>query len=636
MRFISIFSGIEAASNAWIPLGWEPVAFAEVDPFCCSLLAERFPKVPNLGDIEGIDWAPWRGKADLLIGGPPCQSFSAAGLRGGLLDPRGLHILNYARAFHEIRPRFGVFENVPGILNERSNPFGHFLAAMVGTDAALDSPLERGRWTDAGVASGPKADAAWRTLDAQFFGLAQQRRRVYLLAAGVGEIHPASVLIEQKGVPGDTPPSAEAGKGAPRNADAPSGSKGFWASLASAFGVGTEEDGPEIADTITANYGRNQGAQAGNESRPRNLVRTVMSSVRSETGHANPRGRKDDQIVVSQALNAQHGRLTPEDAVASALTGSYGKAGNSLEQPGMVIVEGDSAASTPDLPRLRAGCGRGGESATALNMSQDGYLRGSSKSPPLSTGGGVVGQGYQAVAICSDRRLKNGPETVAYSLGSHVGAGRGEAVNDPSKRAEIADKASVRASSGGSSRSHVLAGIRIGGWDSKGSVADSSKVSTALTGSQRSGPQQNCASTVVYQCQGTNVGPAQTLKGQNVTNGVPFTSELRRLTPRECEILQGFPPGWTLTESYKARPKEAQRYLKALRRWRRKPTARRWGYVCNAASELADLAAYLGIPVHDLALKGCTPDGPRYKAIGNSMPVPVIRWIGDKIQEAIS
>lgn len=113
MRYVSLFSGIEAATVAWEPLGWEPVAFSEVDPFCCEVLKHRFPEVPNLGDVTKIDWSGYVGAVDLVVGGSPCQSFSVAGRREGLAGESGL-MYEYIRAVRELRPAYFVWENVPG------------------------------------------------------------------------------------------------------------------------------------------------------------------------------------------------------------------------------------------------------------------------------------------------------------------------------------------------------------------------------------------------------------------------------------------------------------------------------------------------------------------------------------------
>ena len=118
MRYVSLFSGIEAASVAWGPLGWEPVAFSEIEPFCCRVLEERFPEVPNLGDVSAIDWSGYEGSVDVVVGGSPCQAFSIAGRREGLLDSRGRLMLEYVRAVREIRPRWVLWENVPGVLSQ--------------------------------------------------------------------------------------------------------------------------------------------------------------------------------------------------------------------------------------------------------------------------------------------------------------------------------------------------------------------------------------------------------------------------------------------------------------------------------------------------------------------------------------
>lgn len=113
MRYISIFSGIEAASVAWEPLGWEPVAFCEIDEFPSAVLRARYPNVPNLGDITKVDWTEYRGTVDLVVGGSPCQSFSIAGKREGLSGASGL-MWEYIRCVQDVMPEWIVWENVGG------------------------------------------------------------------------------------------------------------------------------------------------------------------------------------------------------------------------------------------------------------------------------------------------------------------------------------------------------------------------------------------------------------------------------------------------------------------------------------------------------------------------------------------
>lgn len=184
MRYVSLFSGIEAASVAWEHLGWEPVAFAEIEPFPCKVLEKRFPDVPNLGDVSEIDWSPYVGAVDLVVGGSPCQAFSVAGRRRGLMDERGRLMLEYVRAVRDLRPRWLLWENVPGVLSQDGGrAFGTLLGALEDCGYSL----------------------AWRVLDAQFFGVAQRRRRVFLvghLGADVGAA--AAVLFERDSVSGNT------------------------------------------------------------------------------------------------------------------------------------------------------------------------------------------------------------------------------------------------------------------------------------------------------------------------------------------------------------------------------------------------------------------------------------------------
>lgn len=188
MRYVSLFSGIEAATVAWEPLGWEPVAFAEIEPYCCKLLAEKYPGVPNLGDVSAIDWRKFKdeyGTIDLLVGGSPCQSFSIAGTRTGLRGASGL-MWEYVRAVCELRPRWVVWENVPGCLSSgpdkstRGEDFGCLLRALDGCGYSI----------------------AWRILDAQFFNVAQRRERV-LLVANSGAERAAAVLFDEEGLRGD-------------------------------------------------------------------------------------------------------------------------------------------------------------------------------------------------------------------------------------------------------------------------------------------------------------------------------------------------------------------------------------------------------------------------------------------------
>jgi DNA (cytosine-5)-methyltransferase 1 len=210
----SVCSGIEAVSLAWHPLGLEAAWFAEIEPFPSAVLAHRYPRVPNLGDMTAIARQVRAGTVpapDILVGGTPCQSFSIAGARGGLDDPRGALTLAYvelANAIDQTRrqdrrpPATLVWENVPGVLNDRSNAFGHFLGALAGESRALEPPGQK--WAHAGCVSGPRRSIAWRVLDAQYFGVAQRRKRVFLVASGNPYLDPAEVLFERTGLRGDS------------------------------------------------------------------------------------------------------------------------------------------------------------------------------------------------------------------------------------------------------------------------------------------------------------------------------------------------------------------------------------------------------------------------------------------------
>src|SRR3990167_6091548 len=210
MKYLSVCSGIEAATVAWKSLGWKPVSFAEISKFPSAVLKHHYPNVPNWGSIE--KFKEWPDAAfDVLVGGTPCQSFSVAGLRKGLEDPRGNLALTFCAIAHRYRPRFVVWENVPGVLSERKNAFGCFIAALSGADAPIRPPVDG--WKCAGVVAGPVYGLAWRVLDAQYFGVAQRRRRVFVIAHLGDWRVSAAILFEPEGLPGNPPPSREAGQG---------------------------------------------------------------------------------------------------------------------------------------------------------------------------------------------------------------------------------------------------------------------------------------------------------------------------------------------------------------------------------------------------------------------------------------
>ena len=198
MRYLSVCSGIEAASVAWESLGWTPVAFAEIERFPSQVLAHHFPGVPNLGDMTRYkEWDIDRGAVDLIVGGTPCQSFSVAGLRKGLEDPRGNLALVFIGMVDHFKPEWVIWENVPGVLSSSGGrDFGSFLGAL--------GQLGYG--------------FAWRVLDAQYFGVPQRRRRVFLVGHSSGDSRRAGeVLFEPESLRGDITKGRAKGQGSTRN-----------------------------------------------------------------------------------------------------------------------------------------------------------------------------------------------------------------------------------------------------------------------------------------------------------------------------------------------------------------------------------------------------------------------------------
>ncbi|MCL2223840.1 MAG: DNA cytosine methyltransferase [Defluviitaleaceae bacterium] len=200
----SVCSGIEAASVAWNPLGLQFEWFSEIAAFPCRVLKEKYPNIPNSGDMINIPEKITRGEIsapDIICGGTPCQAFSYAGWKSGLNDERGnltLKFVDIINANDDVRTKNNqsetivFWENVEGVLTDKTNAFGCFISSLAG----LDEVVNPGRWPSAGLLRGRKRNVAWRVLDAKYFGLPQQRRRLYLLAGGL-DFHPQEILFEK-------------------------------------------------------------------------------------------------------------------------------------------------------------------------------------------------------------------------------------------------------------------------------------------------------------------------------------------------------------------------------------------------------------------------------------------------------
>ena len=269
MRYGSVCSGIEAASVAWHPLGWEPQWFSEIEHFPSAVLKHRFPDVPNLGDMTQLNQNPVFNEQpiDLLVGGTPCQSFSVAGLRKGLADPRGNLMLTFLSIADKRRPKWILWENVPGVLSSNGGrDFGTFLSALGNIGYGF----------------------AYRVLDAQYFGVAQRRRRVFVVGH-LGDWRPAAaVLFESESLQRDSKPSRAKRKETPTDAE---GSVG-----ATSYGTGLN---PQLMATLCAKdnekLGSDQWVKEGKaiaEFRPSWWVRATSPDGRETIGTLRQRDYK--------------------------------------------------------------------------------------------------------------------------------------------------------------------------------------------------------------------------------------------------------------------------------------------------------------------------------------------------------
>lgn len=197
LRYATTCSGIECASLAFEPLGMTPVFFSEIEPFPKAVLAHRWPHVPNLGDLNGIDGREWRGKVDVFWGSPPCQTYSQIGRRAGLNDPRGALSMKFVEVANDMDPDTIIIENAKGLIDAKSAPAFHaLLCALTGEEEGSGTP----KFGAEGVRRGPRRSVAWRVLDALDFGLPQHRERVFVVATSrTSGIDPAGVLSVREG-----------------------------------------------------------------------------------------------------------------------------------------------------------------------------------------------------------------------------------------------------------------------------------------------------------------------------------------------------------------------------------------------------------------------------------------------------
>lgn len=315
MKYLSVCSGIEAASVAWESLGWEPVAFSEIEPFPSAVLAERFPGVPNLGDMTRYE--QWNIPAiNLLVGGTPCQAFSVAGKRGSLADDRGNLCLTFCRMADHFKPKWVLWENVPGVLSTPDNAFGCFLGALCGADAPVIPPGGGRKHPNSGVVAGPKRTVAWRVLDAQWHRVPQRRKRVFVLAvAGAGNWASADALLPVgERVPGNLEACRKAWKKAAGNAG-------------SRF-EGSHWDGGRVHPTLLAHKsGVGMSDQEIFRQRGAYLVPDVDPSVTTKwakgtAGGKTPGGCCIQGDIAAGRRGAQHGMGVCEDVSFSLLTSS--------------------------------------------------------------------------------------------------------------------------------------------------------------------------------------------------------------------------------------------------------------------------------------------------------------------------
>ena len=327
MNYLSLFSGIEAASVAWKPLGWTCVGVAEIDPFPCAVLAHHYPAVPNLGSVTDItdEQIAALGPIDVVVGGSPCQDLSVAGKRVGLAGERSGLFHHQLRIFHAARhlcgARFIVWENVPGAFSTHG---GRDFAVVVGAMAGCELPVPADGWGTEGVALGEHGLVEWAVLDAQWFGVAQRRRRVFaVLDVGDWSARPP-ILLEPDRLRGDSAPSREAGEGS-------------TAGVIKGAAIGRQpHNGPQYGDAI---------ADGSCYTLTTNEVHAVAHSLRGDSPPSREAG-KDVAPTIAARTRGGGGLGTDFDCDGGLVVG----VAHSLRAEGFDASEDGTGRGTPIVP----------------------------------------------------------------------------------------------------------------------------------------------------------------------------------------------------------------------------------------------------------------------------------------------
>jgi DNA (cytosine-5)-methyltransferase 1 len=560
MKYLSLFSGVEAATLAWEPLGWEPMAFCEIEPFPSAVLAERWPDIPNLGDVTAVDWEQWladNSRPDVIVAGSPCQAFSVAGNRLSLEDARGNLSLFTAELVRLINPRVFLWENVPGALSTKDNAFGCFVGELVGAGEPLRPSGKR--WTNAGLVSGPEARLAWRVFDAQYFGVPQRRRRLFAARCPRDGTDPAEVLLERESLFGDPAPRREERTrpaGSPARGSRGGGfiantantlaargtTGGAWPGVEDAAGgqiVADAEAGHLIADDTTIMACAHYNAEIATDLCTTLSARQYKDPPIAFTCKDSGQDASEDQSPTLRSMNEIDGNANAGGQVAIGFYSTGGTHGVSAVDDGSPAVKVGSGLEIPSPPAVCCVFTSDGETADPI---------GANEQKTYTNEGGhnfrmhnVVGEPLALASRTRDgEKNLEWQEDIAYSLNNPGEGGRSD------ERMVLAPD------------DDPVAGFRPG--------------------------QSATSRNVSYE-----EDMAPTLEGGGGGNNRPALQAgmaVRRLTPIECERLQGMPDNHTRVA------------------WRGKE----W--------------------------EDC-PDGPRYKAIGNSMAVPVINWLGRQIESAL-